>query len=416
MNILLTLIGLIILFITFILFTLKAILRNVRQVNNSIVGLSKEIFEYRIDFQDKIEQIFDAVTEQIYEQINLIKLESEENRKNFRNTLRDVSNEISNMINRQSNEFLEHLENYEEKHNKLLSQLDSSLAALTRETSESIIKNLENILDYLEDLNKETSEKIGTLLSEFNIGSQNVVSKLSSTFSQFNKEAISFQKEIANYTKNAEKNVKVLSNLLNTHTIKLEGLTVLINDLTDKFNTFNEISLALNESVMNFKDIVDAGGDVFKKPLNRLENTLSKILDEYKKELLRFNEYLNGHIRKSVEKMEEEAKYISTVLGEGLETSNEVKKLSIELLERSRSIFNALSELRAFRESFGKLSVEAVDFLNNFKDINDKLKLTLDKVSENLEKSQKQINQYSDIIKKLFNEISKKKKGLFGIL
>ena len=416
MNILLTLIGLIILFIAFILFTLKAILRNVRQVNNSIVGLSKEIFEYRIDFQDKIEQIFDAVTEQIYEQINLIKLESEENRKNFRNTLRDVSNEISNMINRQSNEFLEHLENYEEKHNKLLSQLDSSLAALTRETSESIIKNLENILDYLEDLNKETSEKIGTLLSEFNIGSQNVVSKLSSTFSQFNKEAISFQKEIANYTKNAEKNVKVLSNLLNTHTIKLEGLTVLINDLTDKFNTFNEISLALNESVINFKAIVDAGGDVFKKPLIRLENTLSKILDEYKKELLRFNEYLNGHIRKSVEKMEEEAKYISTVLGEGLETSNEVKKLSIELLERSRSIFNALSELRAFRESFGKLSVEAVDFLNNFKDINDKLKLTLDKVSENLEKSQKQINQYSDIIKKLFDEISKKKKGLFGIL
>ncbi|RKX91783.1 MAG: hypothetical protein DRP84_11065 [Spirochaetes bacterium] len=416
MNILLTLIGLIILFIAFILFTLKAILRNVRQVNNSIVGLSKEIFEYRIDFQDKIEQIFDAVTEQIYEQINLIKLESEENRKNFRNTLRDVSNEISNMINRQSNEFLEHLENYEEKHNKLLSQLDSSLAALTRETSESIIKNLENILDYLEDLNKETSEKIGTLLSEFNIGSQNVVSKLSSTFSQFNKEAISFQKEIANYTKNAEKNVKILSNLLNTHTIKLEGLTVLINDLTDKFNTFNEISLALNESVINFKAIVDAGGDVFKKPLIRLENTLSRILDEYKKELLRFNEYLNGHIRKSVEKMEEEAKYISTVLGEGLETSNEVKKLSIELLERSRSIFNALSELRAFRESFGKLSVEAVDFLNNFKDINDKLKLTLDKVSENLEKSQKQINQYSDIIKKLFDEISKKKKGLFGIL
>jgi len=416
MNILLILIGLSILFIAFILFTLKAILRNVRQVNNSIVGLSKEIFEYRIDFQDKIEQIFDAVTEQIYEQINLIKLEGEENRKNFRNTLRDVSNEISNMINRQSNEFLEHLENYEEKHNKLLSQLDSSLAALTRETSESIIKNLENILDYLEDLNKETSEKIGTLLSEFNIGSQNVVSKLSSTFSQFNKEAISFQKEIANYTKNAEKNVKVLSNLLNTHTIKLEGLTVLINDLTDKFNTFNEISLALNESVINFKAIVDAGGDVFKKPLIRLENTLSRILDEYKKELLRFNEYLNGHIRKSVEKMEEEAKYISTVLGEGLETSNEVKKLSIELLERSRSIFNALSELRAFRESFGKLSVEAVDFLNNFKDINDKLKLTLDKVSENLEKSQKQINQYSDIIKKLFDEISKKKKGLFGIL
>ena len=416
MNILLTLIGLIILFIAFILFTLKAILRNVRQVNNSIVGLSKEIFEYRIDFQDKIEQIFDAVTAQIHEQINLIKLEGEENRKNFRNTLRDVSNEISNMINRQSNEFLEHLENYEEKHNKLLSQLDSSLAALTRETSESIIKNLENILDYLEDLNKETSEKIGTLLSEFNIGSQNVVSKLSSTFSQFNKEAISFQKEIANYTKNAEKNVKVLSNLLNTHTIKLEGLTVLVNDLTDKFNNFNEISLALNESVINFKAIVDAGGDVFKKPLIRLENTLSKILDEYKKELLRFNEYLNGHIRKSVEKMEEEAKYISTVLGEGLETSNEVKKLSIELLERSRSIFNALSELRAFRESFGKLSVEAVDFLNNFKDINDKLKLTLDKVSENLEKSQKQINQYSDIIKKLFDEISKKKKGLFGIL
>ena len=416
MNILLILIGLSILFIAFILFTLKAILRNVRQVNNSIVGLSKEIFEYRIDFQDKIEQIFDAVTEQIYEQINLIKLEGEENRKNFRNTLRDVSNEISNMINRQSNEFLEHLENYEEKHNKLLSQLDSSLAALTRETSESIIKNLENILDYLEDLNKETSEKIGTLLSEFNIGSQNVVSKLSSTFSQFNKEAISFQKEIANYTKNAEKNVKVLSNLLNTHTIKLEGLTVLINDLTDKFNNFNEISLALNESVINFKAIVDAGGDVFKKPLIRLENTLSRILDEYKKELLRFNEYLNGHIRKSVEKMEEEAKYISTVLGEGLETSNEVKKLSIELLERSRSIFNALSELRAFRESFGKLSVEAVDFLNNFKDINDKLKLTLDKVSENLEKSQKQINQYSDIIKKLFDEISKKKKGLFGIL
>jgi len=377
-------------------------------------SFSETLDGIKANFRETSLNVAGIIENQLSEQQDLIKIEEAENRENLKNALDNIANNITKTLAKQSADFLKHTDTYNQKQVDLLKKYNSSIERKIAKLIDKVDSNLKEISYNLEKFNSQFLEDMEKVLNEFGSDLSESADSISSPIKKLKQEIENFREELSTYVSSEIENLNNISETLKLYPEKLDQFSKYVSSLSDEIQMLDHAVGSIKDSIEDFREITRSGKVVFETPVRNLQDTLTALLEKYEKQIENLNTYTEHYTSQRIAQLEKGTENISKTLGAGLSISEEIKSLSKELLERSRTIFNALEELTFLRNSFEKFATKMGTYSESVEKSNIELMSTLNAVSISLKKFDKQLARYSELIKQLVELSEKKKKGFLG--